>query len=51
MWAAGTAGGATILFVTWSVSRLRHERRRRDEWSTTLLASPADLAPDAEGGV
>lgn len=50
-WAAlaGTGGIATILFVTWSVSRVSHERRRRDEWNTALLAPPHLYDQEDEG--
>ncbi|GBF94114.1 hypothetical protein Rsub_07101 [Raphidocelis subcapitata] len=36
---AGTGGLLTIGFVTWMVTRLQYERRRRDEWNASLNAS------------
>lgn len=42
---AGTGGVCAIAFVTWTVTRLQHERRRRDEWSAMLNATQA-LLPD-----
>jgi uncharacterized membrane protein YkvA (DUF1232 family) len=42
----GTGGVCTIVYVTWMVTRLQHERRRRDEWNQSLNAS---LLPAGEG--
>jgi hypothetical protein len=36
---SGTGGVCAIAFVTWMVTRLQHERRRRDEWNSLLNAS------------
>jgi hypothetical protein len=45
---AGTGGVCTIIFVTWMVTRLQHERRQRDEWNMLLNASL--LPPEGSGG-
>lgn len=45
--AAGTGGACAVAFVVWMVSRLQHERRRRDEWNAALNAA---LLPGGGGG-
>ena len=48
--AAGTAGVCSIAFATWLVTRVQHERRRRDEWNAALNAPLLAGAGGSGGG-